>query len=254
LFSIPHLDGLSSESLRDHFYAWLEEDCPGEIDPSVLDQAYQLSLPRTVFLRALPHAAKVLDVGAGDGSLTVFKEWPLFARRDLALYALSLERGEHFDNYNAYETKNLENDQNIFEGLTFDAMICAHFTEHIADPSTAIAFFERKLRRGGRIYIEWPHPISTRMPKREDLIALGYDISTLNFYDDGSHIQAWEADGLLRDFEGYGFVLEAGGRVHLPWLGSQMRRHSRAEPNVTRLTMGAWAAFGWAQYAILCKS
>ena len=226
MFSIPDLDERSSEELYDIVHRWFQADADLATDPVTLDQAYNLILPRNIFFKSLPANSEVLDVGAGDGSFAIQKRWPMFGRPDLRLYALSLEVGTHFDQYEAYEIKNFETDPDIFSGRTFDAVVCAHFIEHMRDPAPALEFIARKTRPGGRLYIEWPHPLTKKLPTRASLADRGVDISTFNFFDDQTHIDAWPAETLARLLQRNGFALEAGGRIYLPWMGEQMREHA----------------------------
>ena len=218
-----------------------------------LDQMYNLILPRNIFFKSLKEGAEVLDVGAGDRALAIQKQWPLVGRPDIRLYALSLDIGEYFKLYDDYEIKNFETSKNVFGTRSFDAVICAHFIEHMHDPIGAIEFFSRRIRNGGRVYIEWPHPITKNLPSKRLLVERGIPVSTFNFYDDATHIDAWDAQLILSMFESNGFAMESGGRIYLPWIGEQMRRHARRENDETRMSLAAWAAFGWAQYLVLSR-
>lgn len=251
MFAIPAFDNLSTDDLQARAERWFEDWEAPTSDLSNIDQFYHLVLPRNIFLKSLSLGSKVLDVGAGDGSLVIQTRWPLLERPDLRLYALSLDVGMHFEKYAAFEIKDFEADPDVFPDVTFDAMVCAHFIEHMRDPKRSIAFFARKMRSGGRLYIEWPHPMTVRLPGRTQLQAQGINISTFNFFDDQTHIEAWKAEQIMNIFEASGFSIETGGRVFLPWVGSQLRDHAISDGDETRMTLGAWAAFGWAQYLVL---
>jgi len=251
MFSLPAIDDLSDAELQAYADRWFD-DCETPVsDVTTIDQYYNLVLPRNVFMKSLPRGSRILDVGAGDGSLAIAKRWPLIERPDLKLYALSLDVGVHFGMYEAFEVKNFEADPNVFPGITFDAMVCAHFIEHMRDPAKSIEFFAQRMSSGGRLYIEWPHPMAVRLPSRARLIEKGINISTFNFFDDHTHIEAWPAEQIIEIFQRNGFALETGGRVYLPWVGNQLRDHASVDYDETRMTLGAWAAFGWAQYLVL---
>lgn len=253
MFSIPELDERSSEDLHDLAHRWFQTDDGITTDLVALDQTYNLVLPRNIFFKSLPIDSAVLDVGAGDGAFAIQKRWPMLERPDLRLYALSLDVGVHFDLYEGFEIKNFEADPSVFAGQSFDAMVCAHFIEHMRDPASAIEFFARKLRRNGRLYIEWPHPFTKKLPSKASLAESGTYISTFNFYDDHTHIDAWPAEMLIGLFEASGFAVETGGRVYLPWIGEQLRNHAHLDGDETRMTLGGWASFGWAQYLVLSR-
>jgi|GEM_PF-1182694 len=213
-----------------------------------IQYAFHCLSPRLNFFKNLPEGATVLDLGAGDGSLSNFRKWPLTNRDDLRMLALSLERGEHFDNYDGVELKNFETADEIFPGETIDAVICCHFIEHMSDPEPTLKFLSDRLDKGSRVYIEWPHPVSKKMPRRDWMIANGINISTTRFDDDDTHIEAWDSDlvaGLLRN---HGFTVETVGRIVMPHAASQLRDAS--ENDEVGNTLAFWAYFGWAQYII----
>jgi 2-polyprenyl-3-methyl-5-hydroxy-6-metoxy-1,4-benzoquinol methylase len=254
MFSIPALDDLSTLELHSLVHRWFDAKCETLADPIAVDQAFNLFMPRSIFLKNLPENSKILDVGAGEGALAIQKQWPMFPRQDLKMYALSLEVGPFFHLYETFEIKNFETDPDIFPGIEFDAMICAHFIEHMSEPAQSIEFFARRIRSGGRLYLEWPHPFTKKLPTSKSLSEQGFDVMTFNFFDDGTHIETWPVEMLLDLLKKNGFVLETGGRVYLPWIGEQMRDHARPEKDKIRLTIGSWAALGWAQYLVLNRT
>lgn len=251
MFSLPKFDDLLESELSTEVDRWLHTTEETTSSLTDIEQAYNLLLPRTAFFKSLPTHAKILDVGAGDGTLAVYKDWPLFKRPDIKMYALSLSVGDSFHLYEGFEIKDFEVDQDIFPGLMFDAINCAHFIEHMSDPKPAIEFMASRLRPGGRLYLEWPHPLTKKLPSRHSIIAKGFPISTFNFADDNTHVETWPAQTLLSLLESNGLRLEGGGRVYLPWVAKELRDHSRANGSETGMTLAAWAAFGWAQYMIL---
>ena len=67
----------------------------------------------------------------------------------------------------------------------YDAIICNHLLEHLADPYSVVERLAGKLKPGGIFYIEGPSPRSLKLPRA----AKGFGLirGTLNFYDDDSH-------------------------------------------------------------------
>lgn len=253
MFSCP-LDHLSESELQRTVLAWLRSHSPPSVTLEVAEQAYNLAQPRYVFLKSLPPGSGVLDLGAGEGSLSHYRSWPLLDRSDLRLFALALEKGRHFDNYERYELKDFEADSNVLVGAPLDAVVCAHFIEHMSTPDRAISFLGSRLRPGARVYLEWPHDVSTRMPPRSMLSDLGYSVSTVRFDDDQSHVEAWEIEAVCKLMSQFGFQIEAAGRVYLPYISDQLRNIGVDTKNETLLTLAIWSFVGWAQYGVFRKS
>jgi len=64
-----------------------------------------LTHPRTIFVKSLRQRAVLLDMGAGNGSLQVFRTWLRPTRTDIRIYAYAMERGQAFDAYDRYEPR-----------------------------------------------------------------------------------------------------------------------------------------------------
>lgn len=252
MFKIPLFDDLSDDQLHQIFLDWANGSSPLVDDYESLDQIFNSALPRTRFFKSLPTNAEILDLGAGDGSLAIYKTWPQPERTDLSLYAVSLSQGEHFNLYESVEIKNFEEDS-VFENREFDAVVCCHFIEHMQTPDATIEFFARKTRPGGRIYLEWPHEIAKRLPVRTRVEPGGISVSTMNFHDDTTHVEAWSADKIVSLLNEHGLQVEAGGRVYLPWMAEQMRNYARLTKDSVRMTIALWAAVGWSQFLIVSK-
>jgi SAM-dependent methyltransferase len=218
-----------------------------------LDEIFQSINPRCIFLKNLAVNSELLDLGAGDGSLSIFKEWPLYKRLDIKMHALSLDKGVNHHKYNSWEIANFEKDPNLFADKKFDAVVCAHFIEHMEDPEQTIRFLHKVLNKNGEVYIEWPHEISKKMPSRDKILKNGISISTTNFYDDKTHICPWDSKYVLNLFEKSGFECRTVGRIFMPYLAEEMIFKGLTEKNMATTTLGYWAFFGWAQYMICFK-
>ena len=88
---MPH----TIDTIKDWFFA----DRQRSLTDDQAVEAFHLLSARCRFLKTLPASATVLDIGAGDGGLHVYREWPLFHRRDLRLFAYAGEREGNFDRY-----------------------------------------------------------------------------------------------------------------------------------------------------------
>jgi len=246
-------DMMVESQLTERIISWIESRDTPSTSCNEIDLAFNSVTPRSVFLKNIARGASLLDLGAGDGSLSVYRNWPLFRRPDIKMYAFSLSKGERFGDYDAYELENFEKTNEVFRGIALQAFVCCHFIEHMADPRRTLDFFGQRLQPGGRIYLEWPHQISKRMPSRTLMIDKGIDIMTTRFDDDPTHVEAWDMSEIVFLLRERGFVIETKGRAHFPFLAEELRNHGRAMSDPVRNTLAVWALVGWAQYVIAAK-
>jgi SAM-dependent methyltransferase len=244
---------MEEEHLATFIMSWIQNWRAPSISIDDVDTTFNTVTPRSIFIKNLRRGVRLLDVGAGDGTLSVYRRWPIFSRLDIKMYALSLTKGERFDEYDAYELKNFEEIDDVFANIDLQAFVCCHFIEHMTDPRRTIEFFRRRLRPGGRVYLEWPHPISKRMPSRALFINKGIQVSTIRFDDDATHIEAWSMAELSTILTEKGFVIETAGRTHFPFLADELRNHGRMQSDPVRTTLAVWAFVGWAQYLVAVK-
>lgn len=207
--------------------------------------------PRTAFLKTLAHGAVVLDVGAGDGSLILLRGWPEPDRSDLKMYAYSLEKGGHFDGFDGYELGDWNDRPPAFAGLTFDAIVCAHFIEHVAEPLSLVAWSAERLGSGGRLYLEWPSPYSQRLPTLAQLKAEGMNLVISNYHDDCTHRpELPDAAALSAALRRHGFRIESQGTIRLPWLEDELLAHFRDGEDPFPRQAAFWSLTRWSQYLI----
>jgi len=241
---------MDAKQIRDWFVAARRPLLPAE---RVMEMYFTFH-PRTSFLKNLPRNSEVVDIGAGDGSLSVFLSWPAPKRTDLELHAYSIEKGASFDEFKSYELSDWNVAQPEFKGRTFDAVVCAHFIEHIADPNSFIDWAARKLNPGGRVYLEWPSPASLALPSRTELVPLGVDLVISNFHDDASHRDLPDGDAISAACVARGFSIEARGIVRLPWLEDEMLAHFRHDADGFPRQAAFWSRTGWSQYLVLQRA
>lgn len=209
--------------------------------------------PRTSFLKTLPSDASVVDIGAGDGSLSIFRNWPAPKRQDLRMYAYSIEKGERFDDFEAYEISDWNKAPPDFGATAFDAIVSAHFIEHIDDPATFVTWAGRKLKPGGRAYIEWPSAQSLTLPGKRTLAPSGVDLMVTRFDDDPTHQALPERETIVRLASEAGFKIETSGIVRLPWFEEELMAHFRDAADRFPSQAAFWSWSGWCQYLILEK-
>lgn len=246
-------DGMARDKLQSTILGWLGQTDPLELGIGEIDELINAALPRTQFVKSLPQEANLLDLGAGDGSLTIYKSWPKPDRSDVKMYGLSLVPIERAAHYHAVAYSDFEGVAPVFEDVQFDAVVCAHFIEHMKDPRRVIEFFASRLRPGGTAYIEWPHRISKNFPSRREFINRGFPTSTMNFADDPTHIETWGMAEVAEIASGAGLAIEGSGRVRSPYLANHLRDAAKRTTDLTRLTLSIWWHFGWAQYLVARK-
>jgi len=246
-------DNLSQADLQKRVLDFASSRLTKNWDKSILDQYVNAVIPRSIFFRSAAANAHLLDLGAGDGGLATLKVWPFVTRRDIRMHAVSLEEGAQFSLYEDFELADFEKTLPDFNGLLFDAIMCSHFIEHISDPLRALQFFATRLKPGGAVYLEWPHPVSKKMPSLTVLRDMGIDVMTTNFYDDLTHKEAWEMNDIASGLQSTGLQINACGRVWFDFLADELMTHGKATNNAVDMTYAVWYKFAWAQYLIASK-
>lgn len=234
----------------DEIVAWFNRPRTPQLPAGQALELYNTLLPRVAFLKMLPPGARVADIGAGDGSLSVFRRWPAPERKDLKLHAYSIEKGQLFDEYDRYEISDWNVAPPGFEGSRFDAIVCAHFIEHIARPASLAAWAGDKLDPGGRAYIEWPSPGSLDLPPRGVLEAAGVPLVISRFDDDGTHRRLPDRDAMAKALRRNGFRIEAAGIIRLPWLEEELLAHFKDAEDGFPRQAAFWSYTGWSQYIV----
>jgi len=121
----------------------------------------------------------ILDIGCGNHSASITKKY--FPRCDY--YGIDKETYNNdeydFQLMTKFYKLDLENDslEVIFDNF-FDVIIMNHVIEHIVNGIEVIEILSKKIKRGGRIYIETPSVKSLSLPSQP---------GTLNFCDDETH-------------------------------------------------------------------
>lgn len=231
--------------------AWYRAARQATVPASKALELYFQFHPRTAFLKTLPARAVVVDIGAGDGSLSMFRGWPEPARHDLRLYAYSLEKGEHFDAFEGYETGDWNMSRPAFDGLSFDAIVSAHFIEHIDDAGTFVDWAADRLAVGGRAYVEWPSPASLDLPPLSELHAAGVPLVISRFDDDCTHQHLPDRDAIAAHAVRSGLRVTASGSIRLPWLEEALMAGFRDAPDRFPAQAAFWSWTQWSQYLVL---
>lgn len=247
-------DGLDDRKLHDHLSCWCAEKSDVSISKQLIEEYYNTISPRSIFFKSCRHRSTLLDVGAGNGALSIYKEWPNIARKDIELYGISLEPIERASAYKEVAISNFETGPLPFGEIKFDTVIACHFIEHLNDPMKFITWVSSTVRPGARVYLEWPHPFSMRMMQRSFFNERGIPAFTTNFMDDYTHVEAWSIEQIIHMCLDNGLVSEAAGRIVLPEIAALLRDIARNEHNIVAGTFAVWATVGWAQYLVLSKA
>lgn len=161
---------------------------------------------RFKFIGGLPKSAHLLDIGSSDGqTLCHFHE----ARPDLVLYATDLEgTPEAYPAGTNFFRGDITADTLPWKDQTFDGITCMHLVEHLNDVRHLLNEAFRVLKNGASIYIETPHPKTTRLSISNIAIAGKF---TYNFWDDPTHVQVVPLGKLAGCASSAGFTVEKMG-------------------------------------------
>lgn len=210
--------------------------------------------PRAIFVKTLAHGACLLDAGAGDGGLEVFRHWPPPQRTDLRMYAYSLSKGARFDSYDGFELGRWEEGPPVFDGIRFDAVFCSHFIEHLGDAVPFLQWTAQRLAGGGRLYLEWPSPFAALLPKGKDLAKRGIELQISNFHDDSTHKAIHDRSRIVSALTGGGFFIEQQGYVSLPFIEEEILAHrARGLNDAYAIQTAFWSKTRWAQYLVAVR-
>ena len=232
---------------------WYRSDVTAAVEEEQVLRGFHSAHPRIHFLKGLPLGSSVLDVGAGDGTMHLFRNWLTPARNDLKMYAYSLEKGLHFDSYDGFEIGNWDEHPPSFDGRSFDAIFSAHFIEHIQDTTAFFAWAASRLTPDGRIYTEWPSDRALRTPTKAELKLQGIDVFLGNYYDDLTHRSFPSRMRVLRGLRRSGLEVEAAATIRLPLFETQLLGHYRRTGDTPTLQQAYWLRSGWCQYIVARK-
>jgi len=223
---------------------------PSLPDGLVLEAWHALS-QQCRFVKTLPAGASVLDVGAGDGALQVYRTWPAPQRPDLTMFAFALDRGSMFERYDGHELGEWPRIRPDFGGRAFDAILAANFIEHIDGPEHFIGWSAARLSARGRIYLEWPRSGSRLLPSAAELRTFGIDVMTGNYFDDATHRAKLPTTEAVHGWlTAAGLRIETAGTVRTPYFHDHLMAHGMHTDDRVSRTLAFWSFTGWNQYVV----
>jgi hypothetical protein len=200
-------------------------------------------------------SGSVLDVGAGSGGIGQYLSWPK-ELSGVKIYGSDILSPEFLpQGYTDYFSEGWQSIPN-FE---FNGALFIHVIEHIENWQEMLHSVVAKLNGESPIYIEWPSQKSIHFPRASDVwdefVLRGNNFSTqllttFNFFDDHTHVDEPpsmnEVVKVLQPLR-----VRQSGEIQLESLGAELVAKGLRENDVTRVTLGVWARFGFAQYVLV---
>jgi 2-polyprenyl-3-methyl-5-hydroxy-6-metoxy-1,4-benzoquinol methylase len=231
---------------------WLRSEFSEPLPADIAHEHYLLMHPRISYLKNLPQNSVVLDVGAGSGALRGFREWLGFKRLDLKFIGISLDHGEHTETYEEFHICDLSQESPKFELKPSDAVL-AQFIEHVQDPGIFLKKLADVLPVGGTAFVDWPAAHTINLPKCADIRSHGFNITTLNFFDDSTHLKAYTIEEMSDYAAAAGFEVTAAGYVDMPYLANSLKYHGIKNQDQYLLSMAVWLKTNFVCYLRLEK-
>jgi len=242
------------EITADHIADWSDPSRPTALAFGDAVRALHALGHRNRFLKTLPLGAAMLDAGAGDGGTMSLRDWPEPARPDIDMFAWAGDHRPGFARYAGFEVGFWPQDPPRFAGRAFDGIFSGNFIEHIDDPLAFVAWACGRLRPGGRLFLEWPHPASLGLPTTAQLAARGVHVTTGAYHDDATHRQMPpDMAAIQAVLEKEGMHLAESGKSRVPFIDQQVAIHARRENDTVALTLAYWSYSGWLQFLVAEK-
>jgi SAM-dependent methyltransferase len=172
------------------------------LDPSKIRRWFRIRLgpPKWLALEKAFGSSpfKILEVGCGNhvASETI-RNFPHAEYHGLDISRSYNNDQEDFVLMKAfYEVDLTTLDYGIVPDAFFDVIIMAHVLEHLPNGLEALSKLGQKVKANGLFYIEWPHPRSVAFPSMR---------SSLNFYDDPTHVRLYTMVEVCNTLHSSGF-------------------------------------------------
>jgi len=194
---------------------------------------------------------KVLDIGCGNNSPTLFKKW--FSKTkyygvDQSIYNNSKKDIDAMEKFYQMDLTKLCFDS--IEDNYFDVIFMSHVIEHLPNGLDVLNSLLKKLKKGGNIYIEFPSTNSLSFPSAR---------GTLHFCDDDTHIKLYDIKDISNVLLDNNFkIIKAGKsrdfiRMLLFFISIPIQIFSLIRHKKLTVKYGLWDIFGFSHF-IYAKS
>jgi SAM-dependent methyltransferase len=195
----------------------------------------------------------VLDIGSGSGGLFFWKEYMLPNRKDLKMTAVDLQKGEHFDRYEKYVILNLDDKTLPFDNESFDFIMLSHLIEHVKDWKLLLDECKRVLKSSGTVYIETPSLHTRDLPESKYYKDMGFPCQTINFFDDGTHVEPVDLDKAGAYINSIDCVVLEKGYCRSIYLEDQLLSYGYQNKDMEVSQYGLWSKLLFSSYIVLQK-
>jgi len=195
----------------------------------------------------------VLDIGGGHGGLVFWKEYLPPARTDLKMSIVDLQKGDFFNKYDKYAILNLDNETLPFENESFDFIMLSHLIEHVKDWKSLLDQCKRVLKKSGVIYIETPSKHTLHLPSSKYYIEKGFPCTTINFFDDGTHVAPTDLDEVGTYGNAHGIMTLEKGYCRSVYLEDFLLSYGYENNDMEVSQYGLWSKLLFSSYIVLQK-
>ena len=247
---------IEDERIKEEYRIIKEEvNMKGILNRDTLITLWWTFHPRFKFIKTLKFKSKILDIGAGPGGLIFWKDWDwIHKRSDLSFFAVDIVKGENFEKYEDFQICDLEKDTLKWPNEFFDAAFLSHVIEHLRDVKNLLDNIDKKLKKDyAMLYVEFPSYTSIAAPSFELFLKAGIKESlrtTINFYDDGTHINLFNRERLKDLFMQIGFFPIEEGIICNSYIEDLLITYGIEHGDKEVFTYGLWSKLGFAEYII----
>ena len=167
---------------------------------------------KEAFLRSLRPGERMLDVGCGNNSpmrAKVLTSGVHYTGLDVGNYNQRQQSIQIADKYVVVPKDAFASTIETYIDV-FDAVVSSHNIEHCEQPDRVLTAISRSLKCQGRLYLSFPSEASAQLPRRKR--------STLNFFDDPTHIRLPQLDSVLENISRNDLEVEFLATRHRPLL------------------------------------